>query len=260
MQGVRARDGVTYLNDRRCDLQRILANCKLNGILSSPTSFFSYPFLGTATRRTILVHTASPMLGAVGNWSPPSPSASSPELPIDVRSRWPWPAAPPSILQKLLIRIDVAHHLVVELLKLLSRSQSQAALSPEKLPRLVLLLLKVLHFLCTRLPTLETSPQVAWPQVHELLALLGFVFACGLDVEVQGIVNHGLRFHVSRGGSWSSSTEPSCESQGALRCKDTAVRLRRSTGRGPAFTCGGTSTSDQWILHHCGLEVWATPI
>ena len=119
---------------------------------SCPTSYFSYPFLGTATRRTILVHTASPMLGAVGNWSPPSPSASSPQLPIDVRSPWPWPAVRPSILQKLLIRCDVAHHLVVELLKLLSRSPSQAALSPEKLPRLALLLLEALHFLCTRLP------------------------------------------------------------------------------------------------------------
>ena len=58
---------------------------KLKGILSSPTLYFSYPSLGTATRRTILVPAASPMLGAVGNWSPPSPSASSPELPIDVR-------------------------------------------------------------------------------------------------------------------------------------------------------------------------------
>ena len=86
IQGVRARGGVTYLNDRRCDLQRILAKIyKLKGILSSPTSYFSYPFLGTATRRTILVPAASPALGAVGNWSPPSPSASSPELPIDVR-------------------------------------------------------------------------------------------------------------------------------------------------------------------------------
>ena len=223
--------------------------------MSSPTSYFSYPFLGTATRRTILVPAASPTLGAVGNLSPPSPSASSPELPIDVRLPWPWPASRPSILQKLLIRFDVLHHLVVELLKLLSRFLSQAALSPEKLPRLALLLLEALHFLCTRLSTLQISPQGAWPHVHELQALLGFVFACGLDVEVQGFVNHGLRFHVSRGGSWSSSTEPSGESQNAIVCKDTAVRLRRNTGRGPAFTCGGTSTSDPWILHHCGLEV-----
>ena len=99
---------------RREFLQKIY---KLKGILSSLASYFSYPFSGTATRRTILVHTASPVLSAVGNWSPPSPSASFPELPIDVRSSWPWPAARPSILQKLLIRIDVAHHLVVELLQ-----------------------------------------------------------------------------------------------------------------------------------------------
>ena len=194
---------------RREFLQKIFL---LKKILSSPVSYFSCPFLGTATRRAILVHTGSPMLGAVGSWSQSSPSASSPELPIDVRSPWPWPAARPSTLQKLLIRFDVAHHLVVELLKLLSRSPSQAALSPEKLSRLLLLLLEGLHFLCTRLPTLQISPQVAWPHVHELLAHLGSVFACGLDVEVQGFVNHGLRFHVSRGGSWSSSTENSCES------------------------------------------------
>ena len=67
---------------RREFLQKIFL---LKKILSSLASYFSYPFLGTATRRTILVPAASPTLGAVGNWSPPSPSASSPELPIDVR-------------------------------------------------------------------------------------------------------------------------------------------------------------------------------
>ena len=232
---------------------------KLKGILSSPVSYFSNPFLGTATRRTILVPAASPMLGAVGSWSPPFPTASSTELPIDVRPPGLGLQLVRPLLQKLLIRFDVAHHLVVELLKLLSRSPSQAALSPEKLStHSSCLLLEGLHFLCTRLPTLQISPQGAWPHVHELLAHLCSVFACGLNVEVQGFVNHGLRFHVSRGGTWSSSTEPSCESQGVFHCKDTAVRLRRSTGRGPDFTCGGTSTSDPWILHHWGLEVRAT--
>ena len=70
---------------------------KLKGILSSPTSCLNSLFLGTATRRTILVPAASPMFGAVGNWSPPSPSASSPELPIDARLPGPWTAARPSI-------------------------------------------------------------------------------------------------------------------------------------------------------------------
>ena len=192
-----ARDGGTYLNDRRCDLQRILAKIyKLKGILSSPTSYFSYPFLGTATRRTILVHTASPVLGAVGNWSPPSPSASSPSF----RSRFVLPGLGLQLVRPFCksfsSAFDVAHHLVVELLKLLSRSPSQAALSPEKLSRLLLLLLEALHFLCTRLPTFQISPQGERPHVHELLALLGIVFACGLDVEVQGFVNQGLRWRI----------------------------------------------------------------
>ena len=188
------------------------------------------------------------MLGAVGNWRS-SISICFVSRASDRRSvPCPWPAARPSILQKLLIRFDVAHHLVGALLKLFSRSPSRAALSPEKLPRLLLLLLEALHFLCTRLPTLQISPQVAWPHVHELLKLLGSVLACGPDVEVQGFVNHALRLHVSRGGSWSRSTEPSCESEGALVCRDTAARIRRSTRRGPTFTCGGTSTSGPWIL------------
>ena len=45
-------------------------------------------------------------------------------------------------------------------------------------------------FFCACLPTLQTSSQVAWPHVHELLVLLGSIPACGHDVEVQNFVNH----------------------------------------------------------------------
>ena len=45
-------------------------------------------------------------------------------------------------------------------------------------------------FFCPCLPTLQTSSQVAWPHVHELLALLGSIPACGHDVEVQNYVNN----------------------------------------------------------------------
>ena len=169
------------------------------------------------------------MLGAVGNWSPPSPSASSPKLPIEVR--------PPGLGLQLVSPFcrSFSPALMLRITLWAHSSNSSLVLRPGP-P----CLLKNFH----------DCSFFSWrPHVHELLALLRSVLACGPDVEVQGFVNHALRLHVSRGGSWSRSTEPSCESEGAVVWRDTAPRLRRSTGRGPTFTCGGTSTSGSCVSH-----------
>ena len=70
-------------------------------------------------------------------------------------------------------------------LELLSRPSSQAPLPFETFPRFLLHDSGALRFLCACSPLLLTSPQLVRPHVHELLAHLDPVFACGLNVEVR---------------------------------------------------------------------------
>ena len=68
-----------------------------------------------------------------------------------------------------------------------------------RVPRLLLLVLEALHFFCACFPTLRTSPQFAWPHIHEFSALLGSILAGGLHAEVRSFVNHVSRLRVSCG-------------------------------------------------------------
>ena len=200
------------------------------------------------------------MLGAVGNLSPPSPSASSPELPIDVR--------PPGLGLQLVRPFCKSFSSSLMLRITLWSNSSNSSLVLRLRPSC---LLKNFHACSCFSWRGCTSSARACQRSRYRRRAPGLMFTSSwrfwasslpvvLTSKFRALSAMVFRFHVSRGGSWSSSTEPSSESQGELLCKDTAVRLRRSTGRGPAFTCGRTSTSGPWILHHCGLEVWATPI
>ena len=76
-----------------------------------------------------------------------------------------------SFLQPFLINFAIVHYLVLEgfldVLLLLASDLSAA-----EVPRLRIVVLEKLYFFFACLPTLQTSSQVAWPHVHELLALL----------------------------------------------------------------------------------------
>ena len=70
---------------------------------------------------------------------------------------------------------------------------SQASLSSEEGPRLLLLVLEALHLLCLLLPPPSTLLHGGWLHICELLAHLDSVFASGLDVEVRHHVDQRLR-------------------------------------------------------------------
>ena len=164
------------------------------------------------------------MLGAIGSWSPPSPSTFSPELQIDARLPGPWTTSRLSI-PAYSSRMFLPLYMLELLLEGLLLLGSEVRHSSVKVPRLLFFVLEALYFFCACLQTLQTSSQVAWLHVHELLALLGSIPACGFHVEVQGFVNHASRLHVSCGCPGSRFTEPSCEGERALVCRDTTACL-----------------------------------
>ena len=178
---------------------------------SSPTPHFSCMFQGTPMKRRLLVPTASPIVGAVGSWGPPTPSEAFCCLGLRLQLTRPFLQG---LLTCIAVGVETVHHLSLELpLELLSCVWSQARLYSEELPRLVLLVVEALLFVCSRLPSLSTSPQVTWPHVHE-----DSILACGFDVEVHRFVNWSSLPRLTRLVPFVRRESP-CESEGAFVCR-----------------------------------------
>ena len=110
------------------------------------------------------------------------------------------------LLVLLAVTVEAAHHLVLELP--FEVVPDQASMSSEEGPRFLFLVLGALYLLCSRLPPLSTLLQRGWLHICELLAYLDSVFASGLDVEVQHLVDQRLRVDVSRDRPRSCATRP----------------------------------------------------
>ena len=155
---------------------------------------------GTAIRRRLLVPGSSPMHGAVGSWSPPSPSSFKLTFGYaDFGLHFVYP-----FLQLPLINLAIVHCPVFEVtLEVLFVPESEVWHSAVEVPCVLLFVLEALDFFCTCLPMLQTSSQFAWPHVHGFFALLGSIPASGLHVVVQSFVNHAVNhascLHVSCG-------------------------------------------------------------
>ena len=154
---------------------------------SSLTSYLSCLSSGTAMRRRFPVPLASRVLGAVGSWSPPSPSALSPELPVGGLLPWTLPAALPSTLAE-------TSHLPCcwrrdRSSTLCSNFLSNSSLTFGLKPACLLKNSHALSFLAWKRCTssaCQCSRHRRWSHVHELLALLallGSVLACGLALQ-----------------------------------------------------------------------------
>ena len=148
---------------------------------------------GMAMRRRLLVPGASPMLGAVGNRKPPVPFFFSPwshvSTPLFGRPstfHLTTFAPPPLSLFCSCLRVNISSNssLVFRLDSgCLSKSFNASSF----------VLRKRSSSSARFFPVFQASPLVAWPHVHELLALLSFILSCGLYVELAEYAARAIR-------------------------------------------------------------------